>query len=656
MIVEVILDVPLERSFDYLCDDVVADDCGRCVRVPWGTGQKIGLIRAVKADSTHPQDRLKHVLEIWRHIPALTSSDWGLIEFASRYYHYPLGQTAMGILPPALRRIRGWSPRKTWQSSSMKNVAEPGLLQELNCAQAEILHNLRQSQGYTPHLLYGITGSGKTEIYLNWMDNLLEQGKQVLLLVPEINLTPQFEARLTRRWPTLFWVSLHSGISDTERAHRWLAAQRGEALLVLGTRLAVFTPMPNLGLIIVDEEHDSSFKQQEGLRYSARDLAIVRANRESIPILLGSATPSLESWLNARSGRYRLHRLTQRAVPLARLPAVYFTPVGQSLIWKEALQKTLMRGEQALVFINRRGYAPVLYCPACGWQAFCQRCSTRLVVHRQDQILRCHHCGIVKRLVRHCPECGSLHLETRGDGTQKVETHLKECFPEHRILRLDSDSLSRKGSWSVAYQQILDHEVDLLIGTQLVVKGHDFPDLSFVVVLNADQSLYSSDFRATERLLAQLIQVTGRAGRANLPGQVWIETDYPDHPVYQTLKNQEIEEYWEHELGVRQQTGWPPYSYLAILRAESCDRELLEGFMKQAGEQAHTLAMEGLMVYEPVPALLYRKAGQYRYQILVQADGRVALQEFLGCWRIALVRLKTGKRLRWVLEVDPIDC
>lgn len=655
MIVEVILDVPLDRSFDYLGETVTVEDCGRCVCVPWGTGQKIGVIRAVKTESSYPLEKLKPILDVWRHVPALTSADWSLIEFSSRYYHHPLGQVATGIFPPALRRVKGWHPKRAWRLPGSEETAIP-VTHSLNPDQATILATLRQSKGFVPHLLYGITGSGKTEIYLGWINTLLEQGKQVLLLVPEINLTPQLEGRLSQRWPNLPWVSLHSGVSEAERAHRWLAAQSGLARLVLGTRLAVFTPMPDLGLIIVDEEHDASFKQQEGLRYSARDLAIVRGHSEGLPVLLGSATPSLESWLNACSGRYQLHRLRQRAVPQARLPNLHLTPTGQSEVWMEALREILARGEQGLVFINRRGYAPVLHCPACGWQSFCRRCSTRLVVHRQEQVLRCHHCGATENIVRHCPGCGNVHLETRGEGTQKVEARLRSHFPEQRVLRLDTDSLARKGAWAAAYQQILAHEVDLLVGTQLVVKGHDFPALSFVAVLNADQSLYSSDFRATERLLAQLIQVAGRAGRANRPGQVWVETDHPDHPVYQALKSQEIEPYWEQQLQERHQTGWPPYSHLAILRAESADRERLEVFMKQAHGLAQQFGRTEILVYDPVPALLQRKAGQYRHQILVQSEERGALQQFLGQWRGELITLKTGNALHWVLEVDPLDC
>lgn len=655
MIVEVVFDLPLHRTFDYLGEEVTQEDVGCCVRVPWGKSEKIGLILALKYASDYPPEKLKPISAVWRHIPPLSGEDWQLIKFASRYYHYPLGATAMGVLPPALRRLKGWPPKKSWSfpCSTLVQSYPPSLNRE----QAQVVEAVNGTMGFARHLIYGITGSGKTEVYLALIAAVLEQGKQVLVLVPEINLTPQLETRIAQRWPQLPWVSLNSGVSDQERAHRWLAAQRGAARLVLGTRLAVFTPMPELGLIIVDEEHDASFKQQDGLRYSARDLAIMRAQQGQIPIVMGSATPALESWDNALSGRYQLHRLTRRAVPEARLPQLHRTPTGQAEpLWMEELQHTLARGEQALVFINRRGYAPVLYCPNCGWQAFCRRCSSRMVVHRQERVLRCHHCGAQEPIRDHCSQCGNVHLETRGEGTQKIEDKLRERFSEARLLRLDTDSLARKGAWDEAYQQIVAGEVNLLVGTQLVVKGHDFPQLSMVVVLNADQSLFSSDFRATERLMAQLTQVAGRAGRGTIAGQVWIETDYPEHALYQALESQDLESFWQQELTLRRQTGWPPYCHLAMLRGESKDNRHVEHFMQQALTMARRAHPTGVMVYDPVPALLQRKAGYYRWQLLLQCAERGALQFFLSHWRAGLCQIKIGHSLRWNIEVDPVDC
>ncbi len=655
MIVEVILDLPMNRRFDYIGVDVTPADCGRCVRVPWGKGEKIGVIRALKAVSEYPVEKLKPILEIWRHVPPLIVQDWKLIEFASRYYQYPLGQTALSVFPPALRRTKGWHPKRVWKWNRHKEekVSSPCL----NAEQQGIVDAILAKTGFAVHLVYGITGSGKTEVYLSAMEAVLARGKQVLLLVPEINLTPQLEARIARRWPELPWVSLNSSVSETERAQRWLAAQRGEARLVLGTRLSVLTPLPELGMIVVDEEHDTSFKQQEGLRYSARDLAIVRAHQGDLPIVLGSATPSLESWMNAQTGRYHLHVLRHRALDRARLPQLHLAPTKQSEpLWLKPLAATLARGEQALVFINRRGYAPVLICTGCGWQAFCRHCSVRMVVHRHERSLRCHHCGVRESVPESCPSCGNVYLETRGDGTQKLEGQLREWLPEARIQRLDADTLSRQGAWRTAFEKIVQRKVNLLVGTQLVVKGHDFPQLSLVVVLNADQALFSSDFRATERMMAQLTQVAGRAGRADIPGHVWIETDYPEHPLYQALRAHEIEEFWQQELTLRQKTGWPPYSYLALLRCESSVQSAADEFMTKAMGLAQDLAQPGLVIYDPVPALLQRKAGQHRRQMLVQSGERGRLQAFLQAWRESLGSVKLGRHTRWNLDVDPLEC
>ncbi len=657
MIVEVLLDLPLPRGFDYHASLVTEEDVGRRVKVPWGTGQKVGVIRALKHTSTYPPDKIREVLEIWRDIPPLNARDWQLLEFCSAYYHYPLGQTVLAMLPPALRRVGGWLPPRRVRQSR-KDPAQSSTL-PLNEAQRTVVQTILRQPHFAVHLIHGVTGSGKTEVYFSLIEEVLRRGRQVLLLVPEINLTPQLEQRLARRWPALDWVSLHSGVSEKERARRWLAAQAGTARLVLGTRLAVFTPLPELGLIVVDEEHEASFKQQDGLRYSARDMAIVRARQGEFPIVLGSATPTLESWHNARSGRYQLHHLRERAVPGACLPQLTLVPTAQEGIsphWVTALHETLDRGEQVLVFINRRGYAPVLYCPNCGWQAACPRCSVRLVVHRRARQLRCHHCGLEQVLNEACPSCGNVHMETRGEGTQQVEERLRTYCPSARLLRLDSDSLALKGSWEKAREQILDHRVDILVGTQLLVKGHDFPDLSLVVVLNADQSLFSSDFRASERLYAQLLQVAGRAGRADKTGQVWIETDYPGHPVLLALLQHETENFLDQELALRRQMGWPPFSYLAILRVEARDVAKVAAFLDEARQKALAREGEGISIFDPVPSSLARKAGFHRWQLLVQGAQRTHLQAFLTGWVDELRALRSGQSIHWVLEVDPWDC
>ena len=386
--------------------------------------------------------------------------------------------------------------------------------------------------GFTPWLLLGVTGSGKTEVYLQWVADTLACGKQTLLLVPEINLTPQLEALVRARFPETVLVSLHSGLNESERLHNWLAAQSGAAGIVLGTRLAVFTPLPRLGLIIVDEEQDASFKQTDGLRYSARDLALWRAKQRAIPIVLGSATPALETFHKALNGSYRTLALTQRVNAMP--PAIECVDTrreplldGMSQALLNALRETMKRGEQSLIFINRRGFAPVLMCPSCGWTSGCERCSAKLVLHLQDQRLRCHHCGHQERIPTACPQCGNQDLTPLGQGTQRIESALARIFPAARILRIDRDSTRRKHAWNEMRRQIHAQEVDILVGTQILAKGHDFPQLNLVGVINADSSLYSTDFRASERLFARLTQVAGRAGRGARRGQVLIQTEFP---------------------------------------------------------------------------------------------------------------------------------
>jgi len=532
---------------------------------------------------------------------------------------------------------------------------------QLNPEQGEVVAEVQSAApGFIPWLLLGITGSGKTEIYLRLTASQLEQGRQVLVLVPEINLTPQLEARFQTRFPGIPVVSLHSSLNDTERLHHWLLAQSGEARIVLGTRLAVFTPMPELGLIIVDEEHDGSFKQQDGLRYSARDMAVARAKQRDIPILLGSATPSLESYHNALSGRYRLLRLTQRAVEEAQLPTIRRIdlrtekPVdGLTAPLLRALGENLARGRQSLVFINRRGYAPVLTCNQCGWLAPCLRCSSKLVVHLREGRLRCHHCGHEERIPRACPDCGNPDLAPVGQGTQRLEDVLTEHFPSARILRIDRDSTRRKHSLKEMLHEVHEERVDILVGTQILAKGHDFKRLTLVGALNVDGALYSADFRAAERLFALLMQVAGRAGRAAEPGTVLIQTQFPDHPLFEALLRQDYEAFAATQLAERKQAGFPPFCHQALLRAEATRLETALDFLRQARNLAGA-DDPAITVYDAVPAPMARLAGRERAQLLVQAESRQTLQRFLHHWYTALSALN-ARQTRWSLDVDPLD-
>ncbi|BET12327.1 primosomal protein N' [Pandoraea sputorum] len=525
-----------------------------------------------------------------------------------------------------------------------------------------------------PFLLYGVTGSGKTEVYLRAVAEALHtrdvRDAQVLVLVPEINLTPQLEGVFRARFPDETLVTLHSGLAEGERARHWLAAHRGEARIVLGTRLAVMASLPHLRLIVVDEEHDPSYKQQEGLRYSARDLAIWRANRLRIPVVLGSATPSLDSWNRAEQGRYVRLAMPERATPDAVLPRVSLIDMeierkrqrvvheGLSQPLLAAIRARLEAGEQSLLFLNRRGYAPVLNCDACGWISDCRRCSAHMVLHKPERRLRCHHCGAESRIPHACPDCGNLDLAPLGRGTQRIEEALAEHFPDARLARIDADSTRRKGSAQALFAQVHAGEVDILIGTQMVAKGHDFRNVTLVGVVNADSALFSHDFRAAERLFAQLMQVSGRAGRAaraDGPGDVLIQTRYASHPLFASLMRHDYAGFAAQQLEERRVALLPPYTHQALLRAEARKLDDAMAFLKQAREIAATPALNDprISLWDPVPMTMVRIAGTDRAQLVVESPHRGALQRFLTHWMSELRALKAP--VRWHLEVDPLE-
>jgi primosomal protein N' (replication factor Y) (superfamily II helicase) len=530
----------------------------------------------------------------------------------------------------------------------------------LTSEQQLAVDSIMQASGYACFLLHGITGSGKTEVYVHLMHDVLQRGGQVLLLVPEINLTPQLENYFRSRFPDVNLISLHSGLSEGERLHNWQQAQIGAAQIVLGTRLSVFAELPQLALIIVDEEHDSSFKQQDGLRYSARDVAIFRASQHGVPIVLGSATPSLESYHNAQSGRYQMLKLTGRALATAHLPEVRYVNINQTMMHHgisenllREIEQRIARREQSLLFINRRGYAPVLMCTGCGWLSGCKHCAGKMVLHLKDQRLRCHHCGYQIRVPHACPSCGNADLHPVGSGTQRVESVLQERFPEARILRVDRDSTRTKRAWQTMREQIHANEVDILVGTQMLAKGHDFPALTLVGVLNPDSALYSSDFRAAEKLFAQLVQVAGRAGRADKPGEVLIQTAFPDHPLFRALQTHDFEGWAASQLAERQMAGFPPFMFQAMLRAEGKIETEVYAYLNHARAAAielnHPVEILGV-----VPAALPRRANHLRAQLLIQATSRRALQQFLRAWQPQLDGLPAAK-LRCSLDIDPLE-
>lgn len=724
-ICRVAVPAPLRRCFDYTLAAAVLPEPGVRVRVPFGRRELIGVLVNVGERTPIARERLKPVLSVIDREPVFAPELFGLLRWAAEYYHHPLGEVLAAALPFGLRQGRELRlvRRQVWRlavpvqeiSAALKRAplqrrlvaalaqASEGLdaqalgalsarwraaLRELmekgwvraeeyepaeppatapqpapalTAAQSAAVAAISQRLGsYGAFLLDGVTGSGKTEVYLQLIEAVLAAGKQALVLLPEIGLTPQFVGRVRSRFPVPVAL-LHSSLTDQERLEAWLKARSAKAAIVIGARSAVFAPLQNPGVIIVDEEHDASYKQHEGFRYHARDVAVMRAHREHIPIVLGSATPSLDSLKRVADGSYERLALPDRA-GRARLPEVKLLDLrrlalsdGLSAPLIEQIGRRLQAGEQSLLFLNRRGYAPAFMCHDCGWLAPCARCDARLTLHRRSERLRCHHCGAEQTLPSRCPACGGCNLRALGAGTERVELALARFFPRARIVRIDRDSTRRRGALEQKLASIDAGEADILVGTQMLSKGHDFPNVTLVGVLNADQRLYSVDFRAAEQLVQQIIQVSGRAGRGEKPGEVWIQTYHPDDPVFAALRRHDYGAFAEFALSERRAAGYPPFARLALLRAESPKPQAALAFV----EAAHALAGEcqapGVELMDPVPAPMERRAGRYRAQLLVQAGERRALHAFLTCWLAHLEESPLAKRVRWSLDVDPID-
>lgn len=666
------LDTPLAIEFDYRWQPQSADDSaprvGQLAQVPFGRREVIGLIVATQESSDHAAEKIRDVTAVRYQLPPLSSHWIALSRFAADYYQRPLGEVALPCLPRNLRALKS----AALDTALKKMEADPRAANstatvgpELNADQKAAVDAISAANDYSVTLLFGVTGSGKTEVYLRSAEKILEREQQngtpaqVLILVPEINLTPQLENNVRARFPGMNVVSLHSQLSEGERTRSWLSAHLGHASIVLGTRLAVLASLPNLKLIIVDEEHDPSYKQQEGLRYSARDLAIWRARDLGIPIVIGSATPSMESWYHAETGRYRKLLLAQRAATQAVLPNISLIDMerikateGLSPPLAAALRERLARREQSLLFLNRRGYAPVVHCDACGWISNCQRCTAFMVLHKPERRLRCHHCSLELRIPSSCPTCGNVDLQPLGRGTQRIEEHLQVLFPEARVLRIDADSTRKKGSAQAAFEAVHRGEVDILLGTQMVAKGHDFQRLTLVGVINPDTALFSHDYRAGERLFAQLMQVAGRAGRTAQMSQseVMVQTRYAQHPLYRALLGHDFPGFAAATLDERRNAGLPPFVFQALLRAESKTLTKALEFLQQARD---LLPHPGIVINDPVPVTMTRVAGVERAQLLLESPARGTLQSFLKIWMQELRKQPT--RLRWTLEVDPID-
>ncbi|WP_298441042.1 primosomal protein N' [uncultured Ferrimonas sp.] len=579
--------------------------------------------------------------------PLLADSDISLLELSRPALKALTDKGLIEAIEQQPQLTQSWPQQ--WESTDH--------IPTLNKEQAVAVSAINNAEGFNCFLLDGVTGSGKTEVYLTVMDKLLRQGQSILVLVPEIGLTPQTISRFRARFPLAMEV-LHSGVNDNQRLASWQHARAGGAAIVLGTRSALFTDMPKLGMIIIDEEHDASFKQQEGFRYHGRDLAVMRAQLQSIPIVLGSATPSLETLANVKRGRYRHLKLSQRAGkgrPVKQLLQDIRTchlDAGMSPAMIERLKHHLHAGNQVMLFLNRRGFAPALLCHECGHLHECNNCDAFYTIHQGANMVQCHHCGSMRGIPRQCPDCGSTQLFTRGVGTEQLEQALARLFPDYKAVRIDRDSTSRKGSLDAKLEQIRSGEVQILVGTQMLAKGHHFPDVTFVGLLDVDSALFSADFRAAERLAQLYIQVAGRAGRASKAGEVMLQTHQPEHPLLHQLMASGYAGFAEDALTERGLAQLPPFWQLALLRAEATYPEQAKGFI----QQAKGLLPEGeLQMIGPMPSPLERKAGKYRFQALLLAPTRPALQRSIEPWLEQITKLESGRKCRWQLERDPQD-
>ena len=691
---------------------------GTRVLVPFRNKTVVGIVWETDIAPDMDAARILGVQTTFSDEPPLPESWRDLLAFTSRYYHYPTGQAVFAALPQGLKETRavempqpplfyalneagraqtppparfnkkaalwdallscgmtmaGLKQVNAQAAKLIEDWAEQGWIETTEAAKpvlrsSEFQLNANQQQAsdeiqtafgsFQPFLLYGITGSGKTEVYFDAMAKVLAQGRQVLFLLPEINLTPQLLKRVENRFADVPTAVLHSQMAAGRRTQDYLRAMLGQAKLVIGTRLAVFTPLPDVGLIVVDEEHDGSFKQDNELRYHARDLAVWRAKQSGSPVVLGSATPSLESWHKAQSGAYRLLQLTERAHTAAQLPQVDILNVGRLKLDNgfspqalQLLKQNFEAGGMSLVYLNRRGFAPALFCGDCGHTFGCPNCSAKMVLHQRARQLRCHHCDHREPIPFKCPDCGNQDLTAVGHGTQRVEETLRAFLPKATVVRVDRDSTAHKNDWADLYRRIADNEIDILVGTQMLAKGHDFVRLNLVIVLNADGSLYSADFRAPERLFAELMQVSGRAGRADKPGKVLIQTQLPEHPVFAAVKAQDYAVFAENELNERQMFAMPPFGFQTAVRADAPRVADAMEFLNAAKETLAPLLPESVSQFGAAPMLMVRLAERERAQIFLESTSRQDLHRAVSLWVQVLQQNRDGK-IRWSVDVD----
>ncbi|MBS0287359.1 MAG: primosomal protein N' [Proteobacteria bacterium] len=660
VIVQVALDVPLRRLFDYLppLDQPTPLLRGMRVKVPFGRQTLVGIILGQKDHSELPKDKLKPISEVCDLEPIFPSSLCDFIEKTAQYYHHPVGEVAFSGAPLAIRLGK---TKKTTNSKALLAPPSPSIEIKANSAQQKAIEAILETQStFAPFLLEGITGSGKTEVYLQVVDALLKRDQQALILVPEISLTPQTYERFNARFGAKVAL-FHSRMTPKERYDVWMQIRHQQVSVVIGTRSAIFLPFMQLGIIIIDEEHDPSFKQQEGFRYSARDIGVLRAKMASCPIVLGSATPSFETLVNAQTGKYQHLTLPMRATS-ASLPKVTMLDVrhnkleaGLSSALLSRIEKSLQQNQQVLLFINRRGFAPSFMCYDCGWLAKCTRCDARLTYHHKKQLLICHHCLQQRKMMTSCPDCEHKELHPVGQGTEKLESFLKEYFPTLNIARIDSDVTSKKGELESLLQKAQNNEAPLLIGTQILAKGHHFPHLGLVAIVDADGGLFSVDFRSVERMAQLIIQVAGRAGRVHEAGEVIIQTFHPEHPLLQPILHQDYAKLSQILLQERKASLLPPFSHLALIRAQGPKPELAQDLLSQVQATLAQVQKGEVSILGPVPAPMAKRQGQFRYQLLIQASERKALHQILSYSTVILENSKLAKKVRWSLDVDPIE-
>jgi primosomal protein N' (replication factor Y) (superfamily II helicase) len=685
IIVKVVVDRPLQEAFDYLWNQEslqVKPQTGMLVEVPFGRISLVGIIIEVTTYSQLNQSKLKGVLRVAPLIPL----DGRLIElgyFASQYYIHGLGETLVSAIPKWWRTSSNWRKSQEQLSETKKTAAQSNgknrnrAHDQLNEEQKQAIQTLNNHKKgtFNTFLINGVTGSGKTAVYLTFIESILKQDRsaQVLIMLPEINLTPQLHRRIQEHFPREALAVLHSGLTERRRGIAWYQAMTGVARIVLGTRLSIMTPLPKLAAIVVDEENDSSFKQQEGLAYSARDLAIWRAKNERLPIVLVSATPSSQTWHAAKEGRYQEIQLTNRVggfqLPNVELvaPDKSSRSITMSPVMIRALKENLHKGRQSLILINRRGMAPVISCSSCDWLSECDHCSSYMVMHRQlghfkTPMLCCHHCGLVKAIPQGCPMCGDVDLQPLGRGTQKVENQLQILFPQATVLRVDADTARTSKKSEALFQEIHDGLAQIIVGTQMLVKGHDYKNIGLVCVLDADARLYSNDYMAPEHLFAQLVQVAGRAGRfSGEPTKILIETRYPDDPVYQYIKTFDLPGFMKHLMSLRQEAGLPPFSYQALVHAEAKQRKEVLEWLNHAKQFLQKTAhlQTGITVFDPVPKSIARLGGWERAQLLIESRHRAPLQALLNELEQNLRQQSVGRiskvgKVRWSIERDPL--